>query len=196
MSWSLAVSELLAREDDRLMAEVKDGNVAAFEALYRRYRARAHRVAWSICHDEGRAEEAVQEAFVSIWRRRATRVPRPGTVPAWLLTAVRYRAIDLRRRDRRHTQRRAREAALEARPAPVNVPEQVVTHERSGHLLELLAKLPAPQREVIALAYFHGLSHSEIAAALGLPHGTVKGRMRLGLDKLRKAGDEDLQDAP
>lgn len=167
------------------MAEVKAGSTDAFGALYDRYCYRAYRVAWSICRDDARTEDAVQEAFTSIWKSRAYYLSQRGTVAAWLLSAVRYRAIDVARRERKHADRRAGEDALYAHPAPGSIAEEAVAREDAHRLQDLLAQLPDAQREVITLSYYGELTHTEIATALNLPSGTVKGRMRLGLQKLR-----------
>ncbi|MEA2310197.1 MAG: polymerase sigma-70 factor, subfamily, partial [Solirubrobacteraceae bacterium] len=150
-----------------------------------RYRERSYRVSSSVCHDEGRAEDAVQEAFLSIWRNRDTYRAQQGTVAAWLLAVVRYRAIDAARRNHRHASRRADDDGLEHQPAPDDVAAQVHARADASRLGPLLARIPELQREVIALAFYGGLTHVEIAARLGLPPGTVKGRMRLGLNRLR-----------
>ena len=147
----------VAASDDELMARLQAGSGDAFEALYDRYRDRAYRIASSVCRDGPRAEEAVQGAFVSIWRGRDTYRARQGSVAAWLLTVVRHRAIDVARRHDTDAER----------PQPS------------------LSRIPEAQREVHTLAFYGELSHTEIAAQLELPPGTVKGRMRLGLSKLR-----------
>lgn len=178
-------AEALETGDDELMAQVQRGNGDALGALYDRYCDRAYRVARYACGDEGRAEEAVQDAFISIWRSRATYQPQRGPVAAWLLTVVRHRAIDVGRRHQRHAGQRADEAQLDARAAPDDVVAQV-SGRADAHTMEApLARLPEAQREVITLAFYGELTHTEIAAQLGLPPGTVKGRMRLGLNKLR-----------
>lgn len=177
------------RDDDLLMSQVKGGSVDAFEELYDRYSARAYRVARSICQDQGRAEDAVQEAFLSIWKSRMAFRPQRGTLAAWLLTTVRYRAIDGARRDHRHAGRRADEHTLAAYPAPGALVDQVASRDEADRLRMLLNILPETQREVITLAFYGELTHTEIATALRLPTGTVKGRMRLGLHKLREAID-------
>lgn len=174
-----------APEDDRLMAQMKAGSVDAFGELYDRYCARAHRVAWSICHDEDCIEDSVQEAFTSIWNGRANYLPHRGAVAAWLLAVVRHRAIDVARRHHKHSARRAGEHTLDTHPAPWDIVEEAVAREDARGLLDLLAQLPDAQREVITLAYYGELTHTEIATALDIPTGTVKGRMRLGLHKLR-----------
>lgn len=192
MSSSATTVEPAAREDDRLMAQMKAGSVDAFGELYDRYCARAHRVAWSICHDEDCTEDSVQEAFTSIWKGRANYLPHRGTVAAWLLTVVRYRAIDVARRDHKHSARRAGEHTLDAHPAPGNIAEETIAREDTRGLQDLLAQLPDAQREVITLAYYGELTHTKIATALELPPGTVKGRMRLGLQKLRASIEKDV----
>jgi RNA polymerase sigma-70 factor (ECF subfamily) len=179
-------SVVLARDDAALMKQIESGDANAFEALYDRYRAQADRVARSVCRDPGRAEDAVQEAFAAVWRNRAAYLPQRGTVAAWLLSVVRYRAIDVIRRDATHANHRASEDIIRSRRAPgENMADYVVSRADADRLHTLLERLPVTQREVIALAYYGELTHIEIAAELGLPTGTVKGRMRLGLEKLR-----------
>ncbi len=167
------------------MADVKAGSIAAFDVLYARYRVRAHGVARSVCRDHGRAEEAVQEAFTSIWSTRTSYDTRIGKVAPWVLTVVRYRAIDIARRDGSHAALRAGDDSLFAIHASEDVPELVERRLRTQELRGALARLPAPQREVLTLSFYGQLSHSEIAAHLDLPAGTVKGRVRLGLQRLR-----------
>ena len=181
-----AAAELAAVSDDQVMVRVKAGSASAFGVLYDRFHVRALRVAQSVCREHGRAEEAVQEAFLSIWKTRATYEAGRGTPAAWVLTATRYRAIDVARRNGQHAARRAGDESLDGVPALGNVAEQVEEDARARDLRVLLAKLPEAQREVITLAYYGELTHSEIAAQLHLPPGTVKGRMRLGLEKLRR----------
>lgn len=178
-----ATTEVAVSEDELLMAHVKAGSVEAFEELYERYCERAYRVAWSVCHDQGRAEDAVQEAFISLGGGRAKYLPQRGTVAAWLLTEVRYRAIDVSRRDRKHSEHCAPEQRPDLHPAPENVAERALARDEV-HRLRVLTQLPEAQREVITLAFYGELSHTEIATALHLPAATVKGRMRLGLQKL------------
>jgi RNA polymerase sigma-70 factor (ECF subfamily) len=175
----------LPLNDDDLMAQVSAGSVESFVDLYDRYRDRAYRVARSVCQDEGRTQEAVQDGFLAVWNGRENYRSQQGTVAAWLLTVVRYRAIDAARSDHRHASRRANDDQL-TRGSPVEDPcDTVVRREEAQRVQVSLATLPDAQAEVIALAYYGQLTHTEIAAQLGLPCGTVKGRMRLGLQKLR-----------
>lgn len=172
-------------EDGRLMRRVAEGNVDAFEQLYDRYCERAYRVARSVCRDQALAEDAMQEAFAALWRSRASYEPRAGGVSAWLLTVVRHRAIDVARRNGRHAGRRVGLDAFEPRAAGEEVIDQVLQREQAVDAVALLERLPDAQREVVVLAYFGELTHTEIARRLNIPAGTVKGRMRLGLQKLR-----------
>jgi RNA polymerase sigma-70 factor (ECF subfamily) len=174
-----------AIDDEQVMAGVKAGSVDAFGVLYDRYCNRAYRIAWSVCRDDSRAEEAVQEAFGSIWKTRATYEPRIGTVAPWVLSVVRYRAIHIARSNGRHVADQASDDVLHTISAPDSVADEVVAGAQAHDVLRLLAELPDAQREVITLAFYGHLTHSEIAAHLGLPAGTVKGRMRLGLQRLR-----------
>lgn len=171
--------------DGELMAMVSVGNREAFGVLYDRYCGRAHGVALSVCRDDGRAQEAVQDGFLSVWNRRASYCSEHGTVAGWLLTVVRNRAIDLARTDGRFAARRDADAVLAMRPAPDDVFAAAIRRDEAARLRMLLKLLPAAQAEVITLGFYDELSHREIAARLGLPSGTVKGRMRLGLEKLR-----------
>lgn len=174
-----------ARDDEDLMEAIQAGSVDAFTALYTRYCDQAYRQSRWVCRDAGRAEDAVQEGFVAVWRHRASYRPQRGTVAAWVLTIVRHQAIDVVRHDERHASRRLSGEWIDARAAPDDTAAAVVDRADADHLRALLARLPDAQREVITLAFYAQLTHTEIAAQLGLPSGTVKGRMRLGLHKLR-----------
>lgn len=171
--------------DAELMLQVQDNDAGAFEQLYDRHCARAYRIATEICRRPGAAEDAVQEAFISMWRSRMSYRPGLGEVAAWAMTVVRNRAIDVSRRDARHDERRGDAEPLERESAAVNISADAIAADDAQRLRERLAALPATQREVITLAFYGELSHSEIAAHLELPAGTVKGRMRLGLEQLR-----------
>jgi len=173
-----------AGDDNQVMADVKAGSVEALGVLHDRYCGRAYRIARLVCRDDGRAQEAVQETFISIWTTRGTYEQR-GDVAAWVLTIARHRAIDITRRNTRHAAHRSSDDHLHTLPAPANVVEHVVMQSNARDLQSLLAQLPDAQREVITLAFYGQLTHTEIAEHLHLPAGTVKGRMRLGLQRLR-----------
>ena len=140
-----------------------------------------------VCHDPGRAEDVVQESFLSIWNGRARFSQEKGSFKAWSTRIVRHRAIDARRAAAARPPLQATETRAEVPDAgSSSVQDQVVARSENDALLASLDNLPPAQAEVIALAFFGELSHSEVAAELDLPSGTVKGRMRLGLEKLRK----------
>jgi RNA polymerase sigma-70 factor (ECF subfamily) len=166
------------------MHQMNAGSTAAFGELYDRHHLQALRVARSCCAGAANAEEAVQDAFESIWKSRATYRAERGPVVAWAMAIVRYRAMAIakgRGRDAHGLVDVLPEAASSADKAI----DDAVAAGEAEHLLALLQRIPPAQREVIALAFFGQLTHTEIAEHLGLPTGTVKGRMRLGLDKLR-----------
>lgn len=173
--------------DQTLMARTQDGDCEAFAQLYDRHAVRAFRVAQAICGDPGRAEDAVQEGFLAIWNSRTQFHAANGSFQAWAMKIVKNRAIDSYRAAAARPPIQASESPTEAPDAASgSVQDQVVARSESEALLTSLRELPDAQAEVIVLAFFGELSHSEIAAQLDLPAGTVKGRMRLGLEKLRK----------
>jgi len=173
-------------DDAALMLRVQADDAEAFCAFYDRFGLRAYRLARSIARDDARAEDALQEAFLSIWRSRASFCPEQGTVISWVMGTVRNRSLDSVRRHHRHDSRRAEEEGIEDRlRARSDTAGTAVERDQAAQLRGVLSRLPDAQREVIALAYFGELSSTEIATELSLPLGTVKGRMRLGLQKLR-----------
>lgn len=184
MSGPPAVTERGPR-DAVLMEQIAEGSLGAFEELYDRYNTHAYRVAWAICQEVGLAEDAMQEAFLSVWQKCDSFQPALGSVASWLLSVVRHRAIDVIRRHWSHSTRRDDEHTLQSHNSPDDPTESVLTRSQTAHLNTLLQALPEAQREVIVLAFYGQLTHTEIAAHLELPTGTVKGRMRLGLHKLR-----------
>jgi RNA polymerase sigma-70 factor (ECF subfamily) len=166
------------------MEDIVAGDVEALGGLYDRYSARAFRVARSVCSDHSAAQDAVQEAFASILRSQANYRSERGTVAAWVLMVVLSRAIDVSRVQAKHPNRRASDARLAVVRAPGDVVDQAGARIDGIRVRAALAALPYAQREAITLAYYGGLTHTEIAEQLGLPFGTVNGRIRLGMDKL------------
>jgi RNA polymerase sigma-70 factor, ECF subfamily len=177
--------ERLADED--LMTLVDGKNADAFEVFYDRHGGAAYSLAHRIVGDPGMAEDITQEAFLSIWRSKARFDAARGSVRAWALGVVRNRAIDALRSASRPAPKLDRddEAALQSQPAAERTEAEAIRRETAGRLRQALGVLPREQSQVIELAYFGGFSHSEIAEMLGAPLGTVKGRMRLGLEKIR-----------
>lgn len=183
--------------DLAFVARLAGGELDALEGLYGRYGTMAYSIAVRITGDAGAAEDVVQEAFLGAWRNAGRYVPGRGSVRTWLLAIVHHRAIDSLRR-RRPTTELPDEDQGSASPAGLTVPdvwdEVAATLDRDT-IQRALGAIPVRQREAIELAYFGGLTQVEIADRLGLPLGTVKSRMRLGLLALRRelgagAGDD------
>lgn len=173
--------------DEELMPLVGRKDPEAFEVLYDRHGGVAYSLAYRIVGDRAAAEEVTQEAFISVWRSGARFDATRGSVRSWLLSVVRNRAIDFLRSKAGRAPKLDfdDDSALEQRPAAERTEEEALRRETAGEIRGALGKLPGEQSKVIELAYFGGFSHSEIAEILGLPMGTVKGRMRLGLEKIR-----------
>jgi RNA polymerase sigma-70 factor (ECF subfamily) len=159
--------------------------LADLEALYDAHHRQAIGLAYRILNDMGDAEEVVQEVFLSAWRTAHQYDPSRGSTHAWILTMVRNRSIDqLRARKRRPVQPIADGVDP---PSSEDVPSLAASNVDADAARQALNMLPPEQKQVIELAYFGGLSHHEIATQLAAPIGTVKGRIRLGLDRLRAA---------
>jgi len=173
--------------DEELMPLVGRKDPEAFEVLYDRHGGAAYSLAYRIVGDRAAAEEVTQEAFISVWRSGARFDAARGSVRSWLLSVVRNRAIDFLRSRAGKAPKLTfdDDAVLEQRPAEERTEEEALKRETAAELRGALGKLPGEQSKVIELAYFGGFSHSEISRILGLPMGTVKGRMRLGLEKIR-----------
>lgn len=173
--------------DDELMQRLHADEVEAFEQLYHTYGALAYRVARSVCRDRHRAEEAVQDGFLSIWRNRSSYNASLGTFKNWSISVVRNRAIDLNRREATSQRKALADAKRVATlPPSSSAEDDALARGDADTLRASLGRLPDAQAEVIALAFYGELTHAEIAERLSLPEGTVKGRMRLGLEKLRR----------
>jgi len=173
--------------DEELMPLVGRKDAEAFEVLYDRHGGAAYSLAYRIVGDRAAAEEVTQEAFISVWRSGARFDATRGSVRSWLLSVVRNRAIDFLRSKAGKAPKLDfdDDSALAQRPAAERTEEEALRRETAVEVRGALGKLPGEQSKVIELAYFGGFSHSEIAEMLQLPMGTVKGRMRLGLEKIR-----------
>jgi RNA polymerase sigma-70 factor (ECF subfamily) len=169
--------------DRALMAHVADGDADAFDELYRRHNRRVLMHARSLCATRELAEEVAQETFISLWRGAHLYRPARGSVSTWLSGMVRNRAIDAWRRA---TIRPVEVEAFDDGSGQLQsaIGPDPWTPERAV-VLSLIAGLPAGQKEAIFLAYYGDMTHTEIAASTDLPLGTIKGRIRLGLEKLR-----------
>lgn len=182
--------------DEMLLQEISSGGEWAMEVLYTRYARYAYALAYHITHDGSASEDVVQDVFLAIWRKAASYQEQHGCVRSWLQAIVHHRAIDWVRAVAHHErQYTSLEDATELScncttpSAPLEkkleVWEEVWNEERSALLRSILMQLPPEQRQVIALGYFGGYTHAEIAERWHIPLGTVKGRMRLGLQKMK-----------
>lgn len=173
------------------MGLVQGGDAGAFSVVYDRHADVAFSLAYRICGNRNKAEDVVQEAFLSVWRGGGRYDRARGSVRTWILGIVHNRSIDALRRAWVHDRRRASDEGIEERfEAPDKTDTEVVRRDDARRVRVALEVLPRDQLRVVELAYFGGFTHTEIAEMLSAPVGTIKGRMRLGLAKLRLALEE------
>jgi RNA polymerase sigma-70 factor (ECF subfamily) len=193
--FSFRAAQLRALTDEALMERVNEADAVAFEVIFDRHGGAAFSLAYRMCGRPSAAEDIVQETFLSLWRRGGRYERARGSVRSWVLGAVHNKAIDS---FRHQTATAAHDVSDDERLVELEGPDRTDTEaERraeAGQIHSAVRRLPTEQRRVIELAYFGGFTHSEIADMLELPAGTVKGRMRLGLIKLRLSLG-DLQSA-
>ncbi|MCC6381262.1 MAG: sigma-70 family RNA polymerase sigma factor [Dehalococcoidia bacterium] len=192
-----AGEDTLARtdwSDEALMSAIVERDELAFVVLYDRYADLVYSASLRVLADPQLAEDATQDVFVRLWRRPEAFVAGRGRFVSWLMSVVRNRAVDeLRARGRRWRRESApgpesEEDLLASLPGADNDPlEAAAAHEEQVLVRRALARLPAEQRTALELAYFGGMTQQEIAASLQEPLGTVKTRVRLGMQKLRRA---------
>jgi RNA polymerase sigma-70 factor (ECF subfamily) len=187
--------EALARlADEDLMTLVERRDADAFAVLYDRHGGAAYSLAHRIVGDPEVAEDVTQEAYISVWRSGARFDAARGSVRSWTLGIVRNRAIDALRRASGSAPKLNfdDDGVLDVQPAEELTDSEAIRRETARRVRGALGELPRDQSEVIGLAYFGGFTHSEIAQMLGMPLGTVKGRIRLGLEKIRYALAEGM----
>ncbi len=186
----MADLRLLADED--LMPLIQAGDAAAFAVIYDRHAGAAFSLVYRIIGRRSEAEDALQDGFLAVWRSGGRYDPARGSVRSWLLGIVHHRAIDTIRRASVHDRRRASDEGIEERFSSNEAGPEVEAIRRMDALAVrgALDALPEEQVRVIELAYFGGFTHVEIAELLTMPLGTVKARMRLGLQKLRATLEE------
>ncbi len=173
--------------DLELLQRIQQGDEEALLVLHRRYAGLVYSVAYRVLSEQMAAEEVTQDTFLRLWHRAETFDPARGAFVPWLLTIARRQALDTLRRQQRDALRDP--VFLDDHPETwENVLPADEAQSIAYHLLrDAAAALPNEQRQAIEMAYFWGMSHSQIAARLGLPLGTVKTRIRLGMEKLRAA---------
>src|SRR5918995_660230 len=189
----MAMPDIRNLADEEMMQLIQAGNPRAFELLYDRHGGAAFSLAYRMIGNRVGAEDITQEAFLSIWRSRLRYDQARGSVRTWVLGIVHNRAIDQLRRGTVHDRRRETLDGVEERhEASERTDVEVARREEARDMRGALDALPDEQRQALELAYFGGFSQSQIAELLGQPVGTVKGRMRLGLDKMRRQLAEGL----
>ena len=178
--------DLRSLADEDVMQLVRRGDARAFEVVYERHSGAAFSLAYRMMGTRSGAEDVTQDAFLSMWRSGARYDRARGSVRTWVLGIVHNRAIDALRRATVHERRRAGDEGIEERfEARERTDVEAARREEAGTVRGALSSLPADQSQVIELAYFGGFTHTEIADMLDAPVGTIKGRMRLGLKKMR-----------
>ena len=172
--------------DAELISLAAAADAGAFAAIYDRHSRVAYSFAYRMTGERQAAEDLTQEAFLKVWRSAGTYRAQRGGARAWILRVVRNRGIDRLRAST--TRARAREKAEAEAPMsqPSEAFERAWGNHRGKRVHEALRDLPREQGEVLALLHLRGLTHREVSEHLGLPLGTVKGRVRLGLQKLRE----------
>jgi RNA polymerase sigma-70 factor (ECF subfamily) len=182
--------DLSPTADDQLVSRIAGGDAAALEALYDRYVRQCFGLALRMVNEPGLAEEVVQEVFLKLWSRPDSYSSQKGAFVSWLLSLVHHRCVDeLRKRSRTEVALDNDQplSVINTKPDPQPDPsEQVWVMEQQRVVRQALVQLPQNQRQVLELAYFGGLSQSQIAEQLSQPLGTVKTRMRMGLQNLRQ----------
>ncbi len=185
--------ELAHLSDEALVALAARSEQSALSELYDRYGRPAYGLALRVLRDESLAEDAVQEAFIALWRTAARFVPERGKASTWILTLVHRRAVDLVRREERR-----RADPLDNVPEPSGggggADEEAWLRLQRERVQDALKQLPDQQREALELAYYGGFTQSELAERLGQPLGTIKSRMFMGLSRLRELlGDPGME---
>lgn len=176
-------NDLAHLSDEALVALVERGDELALAELYERFGRTAYGLALRMLRDHALAEDAVQDAFLSVWRNAARFVPERAKAATWILTLVHRRAVDLVRREER---RRAESLDTVVEAAGGSSEEAAWLRLERERVQNALRALPDPQREAIELAYYGGFTQSELADRLGEPLGTIKSRMFTGLNRLRE----------
>jgi len=179
--------ELAHLSDEAVLALIARADEQALSELYRRFARLAYGLAFRILRDDALAQDAVQEAFLGVWRSAGRFTAERAKPSTWLLTLVHRRAVDLVRREER---RRTEPLQPDSEAADSEAPDEAELLNERQTIREALRKLPPEQREAIELAYYGGYTQSELAERLGQPLGTIKSRMFTGLGRLREALEE------
>ncbi len=177
--------QYLMLADEELMPLVNNGEPKAFATLYDRHSRAAYCLAYRMMGEKQAAEDLAQEAFIKVWRRAGSYRAQKASVRTWILSIVHNRGIDQLRShaSRRRTQEKIEASAASSQPSEAFA--ETWRNTQAEQVREALSTLPKEQLKILELAYFSGYTHVQIAELLNVPLGTVKGRMRLGLQKMR-----------
>jgi RNA polymerase sigma-70 factor, ECF subfamily len=177
--------QYLMLADEELMLLVNNGEPKAFATLYDRHIRAAYCLAYRMMGEKQAAEDLAQEAFIKVWRRAGSYRAQKASVRTWILSIVHNRGIDQLRShaSRRRTQEKIEASAASSQPSEAFA--ETWRNTQAEQVREALSTLPKEQLKILELAYFSGYTHVQIAELLNVPLGTVKGRMRLGLKKIR-----------
>ncbi len=174
--------------DESLMAAITDHQPEALSEFYSRHGNRIRSVIGNVVHEEGEADDVLQEILIQIWREADRYSPKAGKLLGWVVTLARRRAIDRLRRKQAYCRAKERyEAQLDRQPQPRGLDDEIERSDLRRFLHRRLNDLPRYQRQAIELSFFTGMSHREIAAVTRAPLGTVKTRLELGLQKLTQS---------
>ncbi len=182
--------------DETLLRLIARSQENALSELYDRYSHLVYSVALNTLSDAGRAEEVTQDVFIRVWEKARTYNAEQGRVVTWLTSIARHRSIDLFRQSRNHHEELQvtwQESETIDLVDGHNVEWEADLAQRQQRIRQAVAQLPSEQRLVVGMAFFQGLTHPEIAETLGEPLGTVKTRIRLGMQKLRLLLDDEQQ---
>ena len=188
-----AAAEAKRAEEARILARIRDRDPHAVEELHARYAGPLYSLAYQVTGAERFAQDVVQEVFLAVWRDAGRFDPSKGTVPAWLFSLARHKAIDLVRREA-NVRKRTADVDLEFEESPDDVDDAAWLRIRRERVLEAITELTPAQRTALELAFFAGLTHVEVAERLGIPLGTAKTRIRTALLRLRDILGESLSE--
>jgi RNA polymerase sigma-70 factor, ECF subfamily len=171
--------------DTDLISLVENDDPEALAALYDRHSRSAYSLAYRMMGERQAAEDLIQEVFLKVWRAAESYRSERGTVRTWILSIIRNRSIDQLRStaSRRRTQEKLEASAPRSQPSEAFA--ETWRNSRRDHIFQAMKALPPEQSKILELVYFSGYTHVEIAGLLNIPLGTVKGRLRLGLEKMR-----------
>lgn len=175
----------LTLADEDLISMVEDEDPEAFAALYDRHGRAAYSLSYRMMGEKQASEDLLQEAFLKVWRSARSYRAERGSVRTWILSIVHHRGIDQIRASASRQRTRDRFEASAEKSQPSEAFAETWRNSRRDHVREALATLPREQLKIMELAYFSGYTHVEISELLDIPLGTVKGRMRLGLKKMK-----------